>query len=205
DALWEVCNRHLKLQGYPEESYDDLVVKMTPPSDWRELTRAEVVTNRLNNASNLKSAMLLSDYDILTKWLKYSEEEAKEMIARLKIQKLDDLKLQIVAQNPTLLGVGLPNPNEPEIGTDPGGPNPMLAPDAGQQMAPDAGQQIPPDAGQPALGMKKFMNADQQVPKSGSGVAIPDASEEDIQKYNLDIKDFEKEMDEEEVDMSENL
>jgi hypothetical protein len=213
DALWEVCNRHLRLQGYPEESYDDLAVKMTPPSDWRELTRAEVVTNRLNNASNLKSAMLLSDYDILTKWLKYGEEEAKEMIARLKIQKLDDLKLQIVAQNPTLLGVGLPNPNEPEIGTDPGGPNPMLAPDAGQQMPPDAGQQMPPDAGQqmppdagqPALGMKKFMNTDQQVPKSGSGMAIPDASEEDIQKYNLDIKDFEKEMDEEEVDMSENL
>ena len=53
--------------------------------------------------------------------------------------------------------------------------------------------------------MKKFMNTDQQVPKSGSGMAIPDVSEEDIQKYNLDIKDFEKEMDEEEVDMSENL
>jgi hypothetical protein len=43
----------------------------------------------------------MSDYDILTKWLKYSEDEAKKMLARLKIQKLEDLKLQIIAQNPT--------------------------------------------------------------------------------------------------------
>jgi hypothetical protein len=54
DAFWEICDRHLRLRGYPEDAYEDLEIKMTPPSDWRELTRAEVLTNRLNNAANLK-------------------------------------------------------------------------------------------------------------------------------------------------------
>lgn len=217
DALWEVCDRHLKLLGYPEEAYDDLMIKMTPPSDWRELTRAEVVTNRLNNASNLKGSQLMSDYDIYTKWLKYNDEEAKKMLARLKMQKLEDLKLQIVAQNPTLLGVGLPGPNETELGTDPGGPNPMLSPEQ-EQPAPE--QQALP---QGVAGMKKFMDdgsdpmqqdAMQQDPNmmqepttppvAGSGNVLPEPSDEDVKKYNLDIKDYEQEMDEEEIDMSEN-
>lgn len=216
DAFWEICDRHLRLLGYPEEAYEDLIIKMTPPSDWRELTRAEVVTNRLNNASNLKGSQLMSDYDILTKWLKYSDEEAKKMLARLKIQKLEDLKLQIVAQNPTLLGVGLPGPNETEIGAEVGGPNPSLAPEAAAPAvealpgaipgAEPAAPAVPPGA----AGMKKYMDADpsddqnaQQAPQAGSGNVLPDASEEDIKKYDLDIKDYEQEMDEEEIDASE--
>lgn len=222
DALWEICDRHLKLIGYPEEAYDDLTIKMTPPSDWRELTRAEVVTNRLNNASNLKGSQLMSDFDILTKWLKYDEEEAKKMLARLKIQKLEDLKLQIVAQNPTLLGVGLPGAEETEIGSEPGGPNPMLGaeeqpvpPDAGAQpptgaegLPQEGGAGMPPAMPAPGVaGMRKYMSDDGEQntpPISGSGNPIPVSSDEDAKKYNLDIKDFEKEMDEEEIDMSEN-
>lgn len=206
DAFWEICDRHLKLLGFPEEAYDDLVIKMTPPSDWRELTRAEVVTNRLGNAANLKGSLLMSDYDILTKWLKYTDEEAKKMLARLKMQKLEDLKLQIIAQNPTLLGVGLPGPNETELGTEPGGPNPMLAPNPQQLPAPE----LPPGA----AGMRKYMddgnqdpNPQQQTqppPAAGSGNVLPQPSEDEIKKYNLDIQDYEQEMDEEEIDMSEN-
>lgn len=218
DTFWEICDRHLKLLGYPEESYEDLEIKMTPPSDWRELTRAEVVTNRLNNAANLKGSQLLSDYDILTKWLKYSEDEAQEMLARLKIQKLEELKLQIIAQNPTLLGVGLPGPEETEIGTEAGGANPMLG-NVEMSAAGDQGGAMGPRP----EGMRKYMDADPSMagqdpisgqdpmaappegepPIAGSGMALPDASDEDIQKYNLDIKDFAKEMDEEEVDRSE--
>jgi hypothetical protein len=41
--------------------------------------------------------------------MKYPEDEAKEMIVRIKIQKLEDLKLQILAQNPQILGIGVPN------------------------------------------------------------------------------------------------
>jgi hypothetical protein len=213
DSLWEICDRHLKLLGYPEEAYDDLVVKMTPPSDWRELTRAEVVTNRLNNASNLKGSQLMSDYDIMTKWLKYNDEEAKKMLARLKMQKLEDLKLQIIAQNPTLLGVGLPGPNETELGTEPGGPNPMLGSEAPEQSPPDQQQALP----QGVAGMKKYMDdggdqmqsdpnmspSPESPPVSGSGNVLPQPSDDDIKKYNLDIKDYEQEMDEEEIDMSE--
>jgi hypothetical protein len=209
DAFWEICDRHLRLLGYPEEAYEDLVIKMTPPSDWRELTRAEVVTNRLNNASNLKGSQLMSDYDILTKWLRYDDDEAKKMLARLKLQKLEDLKLQIIAQNPTLLGVGLPGPSDTEVGTEPGGPNPMLAPEQPAEAGPPGPPAPPPGLPAGATGMRKYMDDDTEAPAqgqppvAGSGNVLPDPSEEDIKKYDLDIKDFEQEMDEEEIDASE--
>jgi hypothetical protein len=207
DAFWEICDRHLKLLGYPEEVYEDLQIKMTPPSDWRELTRAEVLTNRITNISTLKGSQLMSDFDLLTKFMKYPEDEVNKMLARLKIQKLDDLKLQIIAQNPTLLGVGLPGPDDMEVGVEPGGPSPMLGPDP-------SGEQ-PPAGGPPAgpQGMRKFMDdggedptmgmPQGEPPVSGSGNVLPTPSEEDIDKYNLEIKSFESEMDEEEQDRSE--
>lgn len=206
DAFWEICDRHLRLLGYPEELYEDLEIKMTAPSDWRELTRAEVITNRLNNAANLKGSQLMSDFDILTKWMKYSEDEAKKMLARLKIQKLEDLKLQIIAQNPQLAGIGLPGPDEEEVGVEPGGGNPMLGGEPGQDQPP---QGLPQDA----QGMKKFMDADDEgnmeaSPEAGNSPQlnqdspIPDADEEDIKKFNLEIQNYAKEMDEEEIDRS---
>ena len=217
DAFWELCDRHLKLLGYPEDAYEDLEIKMTPPSDWRELTRAEVVTNRLNNAANLKGSQLMSDYDILVLWLKYTEDEAKAMLARLKLQKLEELKLQIIAQNPQLLGVGLPGPDDTEIGAEAGGPNPMLGDQGGEQPPPEGG--MPPGA----QGQRKFMDADPNDPDGGDpmggapaqgpqgpppsggngGVALPEPSEEDIKAFDLDIKDYTKEMDEEDIDYSE--
>ena len=222
DAFWEICDRHLKLIGYPEEVYEDLAIKMTPPSDWRELTRAEVLTSRLTNAANLKGSQLMSDYDILCKFLKYPEDEVDKMLARLKIQKLDDLKLQIIAQNPDIVGVGIPGPDDMEIGSEPGGPNPMLGP----QGAPPAGGApagappgMPPAGAPPAgpMGMRKFMDDDpeegmagvgtetppDQPPLAGSGAVIPSPTDEDIEKFNLEIKNFESEMDEEEQDASE--
>ncbi len=210
DALWDIADRHLRFLGYPEESYEDLVIKMTSPSDWRDLTRAEIINNRIAWATGLKGAQIMSDFDILTKWLKTPEEDAKEMLARLKIQKLEDLKLQIIAQNPALLGVGIPGANEQEVGTEVGGPNPMLGPPQG----PPGGQpgmpgpmppQGPPAAAPPPMGMRKYMDAEgeQQMPKPGSGVSIPEPHEDDIKRFDLDIKDYEKEIDEEEQDMSE--
>lgn len=227
DALWEICDRHLRLLGYPEETYEDLEIHITPPSDWRELTRAEVITNRLNNASTMKQSQLMSDFDILVKFLHYMEDEAKQMLARLKIQKLEDLKLQIVAQNPQLLGVGLPGPDETEVGVEPGGPSPMLGeqppgpmampPGAMPPGAPPQGMPGAPAQGMPmgAMGMRKFMDADagegmgmgqppaNQPPMPNSGFVIPDADDEDVKKYDLEIQDFSKEMDDEEIDVSE--
>jgi len=201
DAFWEICDRHLRLMGYPEERYEDLEIKMTPPSDWRELTRSEVVAGRIQNAGALKGSQLMSDYDILTKWMKYDEEESLKMLARLKIQKLEELKLQIIAQNPTLLGVGLPGPDETEIGSEAGGPSPMLGdepPEGGEEGGPeDGGAGVP--AGDDTPPMLDSGGA-QAAPTNGM---LPDPTEEDIRKFNLDIRDYAAEMDEEEQDMSE--
>jgi len=154
DAMWEVADRHLKLLGYPEETYSDLTVKMTPPSEWRELSRAEITSARIQNAGALKSGNLMSDYDILNKWMGYSESETKMFIARLKMQKIEDAKLQVIAQNPALLGVGIPSSEDeekdkPEIGATPEGPNPELAPPGAEPPLGGAG--APPEGPAPAV------------------------------------------------------
>lgn len=206
EALYQVADRHLKLRGFPAEAYEDLIIKMTPPSDWRELSRAEIVTNRINNANSLKGSVLLSDFDILTKWMKYSEDEAKEMMARVKVQKLEDLKLQILAQNPTLLGIGLPGQNEQEIGAQPGGPTPNLGPGG---MPPPGGQppgEMPPGGEPPAptgpTGPPMPPPPD-MLPPSGQAKPLPTPSEEDIIKYDMEIQDYESEIDVEELDTTE--
>jgi hypothetical protein len=208
DAFWEICDRHLKLLGYPEEAYEDLEIKMTPPSDWRELTRAEVVTNRITNAGSLKGSQLMDDFSILTKWMKYTEDEAQEMLARLKIQKLEELKLQIIAQNPMLLGIGLPGPDEDEIGSEPGGPSPMMGgeePLDGEQP-PEGGEEGPEGMGGPAgppEGGPPMGGPQGPPPTAGSGSPLPKPNEEDIKKFNLNIDDSDREVDEEEIDWSE--
>lgn len=212
DGLWHIADRHLKLRGFPEETWEDLKIKMTPPSDWRELSRAEVVTNRINNANGLKGSQLMADFDVLTKWMNYTEDEANEMIARMKIQKLEDLKLQVLAQNPQLLGVGIPGQGEQEMGAEPGGPNPMMAPEGGAPPGgpPGAPPEAPP-GGAPAPGGPPMPPPDDQqggdepgmMPPAGQAEPLPEPSEEDIIKYDLEILDYEREMDDESPDFSE--
>jgi len=209
DCLWDIADKHLKLRGFPEESYEDLKIKMTPPSDWREMSRAEVITNRINNASNVKGSQLFSDYDIYIDWLKLSEDDAKEKLSRLKIQKLEDLKIQVLAQNPALLGVGMPGEGEQEIGSQPGGPNPMLEPDVG---APPMGGAPPMPGG--GMGGPAFSNdGPPQLNDSENGesqedgnrtakILLPDPTEDDLKKYDLQILNYSKEKDEEEIDYS---
>jgi intein/homing endonuclease len=208
-GFWEICNRHLKLRGFPEELYEDLKIKMTPPSDWRELSRAEVITNRITNANNLKGSQLFSDFDIMVDWLKLPPDEAKEKISRLKIQKLEDLKIQILAQNPALLGVGIPGQGEQEIGAEAGGPAPMLGgPEAGGM--PPAG----PEGAMSAEGPPAAPGAEGEAPPpvaeppgaAAPGAAttlLPEPSEEEIKKYDLEIQNYSKEKDYEDIDYSE--
>ena len=198
DGIWQICDKHLKLRGYPEEAYETLVVKMTPPSDWREMSRAEVVTNRINNASSLKGSLLLSDFDIMIDIMKIPEEEAIKKQSRIKMQKLDDLKLQVLAQNPQLLGVGVPSDDDQsqELGADAGGPNPMLGPDGAPQ--PDQGQ--PPEGPAPDQGTQ---NPQPDASNGAQAAPIPDASTKDIKKYDLQIQTYSSEMDREEIDYSE--
>lgn len=212
EALYQIADKHLKLRGFPPESYEDLIIKMTPPSDWRELSRAEIVTNRINNANSLKGSQLMSDFDILTRWMKYTEDETREMLARLKVQKLEDLKLQILAQNPTLLGVGTPGQNEQEIGGEPGGPNPNLGPDAAGGlpgggppggMPPDmAGGGVPggPPGGPPMPPPPAESDAPGMIPPAGNGKPLPKVSDADAVKYDMEIQDYETEQDVEDID-----
>ena len=169
------------------------MIKLTPPSDWRELSRVEIITNRINNAGSLKGSALLSDFDILTKWLKYTDEETEEMLSRLKLQKLEDLKLQVIGQNPQLMGVGTPGqqPDETEIGVAAGGP----APELGTEAAPEG---PPPETEAAPEGTPPEAEA---APPVSSPLVEPD--NEDIKKYDLEIRNHGKDQDEEEIDYSE--
>lgn len=192
DGLWEIADRHLRLRGFPEESYEDLQIKLTPPSDWKELSGAEVITNRINNANGLKGSMLMSDYDILTRWMKYNEEDAQRMMARMKLQKLEDLKLQIIAQNPQLLGVGVPGQSETEMGAQAGGPSPMVAP--GGEL---------PAGGEPPVGGEAPAGGEAPTPPAAAPVAaLADATPEEVKKFDLEIQTYASEQDREDIDFS---
>ncbi len=207
DGIFEICERHLRLRGFPEESYESLVIKMTPPSDWRELSRQEVVTARIGNATQLKSGQLMSDYDIYTLWLQYTEDETEEMLSRLKLQKLEDLKLQVLAQNPALLGIGLPGSGDPqgqELGVQPGGPAAMPAPPGGAAppMPGMAADEPPQEGEQPPEGGAAPVPTPGPGKPPSEGGALPEPDSEDIKKYDMEIQDYSTEQDEEDIDHS---
>lgn len=208
DGFQEIAERHLVLRGFPEESYESLKITMTPPSDWREMSRAEVTTNRIQNASTLKGSVLYSDYDVLTRVMKFSEEEAQDIIARTDIQKLKDVKLQIIAQNPQLLGVGVPSPDETEIGAEPGGPSPMLGPGGAAPPGGDMmGGAAPPggggDMGGDMMGgAGGDMMAATPPETTQATMPLPDPTKDDLKKFDLEIQSYSKEQDHEEIDYS---
>lgn len=190
DGIIELCERHLELRGFPEESYKDLQVEMTVPSAWKELSEMEVVNQRLSIISGLKGSMLMSDFDLLTRYLRIPEEEVRDIIARNNIQKLQELKLQIIGQNPQIAGIGVPGQpsGEPEMGSEVGGPNPMLGPE-GKQPEPGPGMESEPPM-PPEEGPKKNTNP------------LEEPSDEDIKKYDLGMQGYSKHIDDEDIDWS---
>lgn len=183
-SIVQICETHLKLRGVPKEDFEDLQIILTPPSEWRELSKQEIISNRINWAGSLKGSMIMSDFDIMTKILHHTEEETAEMQSRLKIQKLEDFKLQVLAQNPQLLGVGMPSEGDKEMGAEAGGPVPALndQPPPGEQLAaPEQPQQ------------QQGTNAP----------VLPETSPNEIKKYDLEIQGYDLEQDEEERDYSE--
>lgn len=211
-GLREIVVRHLRLRGFPEDKWNNLQIKMTPPSDWREISRNEVVEARYNRAAAMKGAQLMSDYDILVDILRFDADKAKEYVARMKQQKLEDLKLQVMGQNPQLLGLGQPPTDEKEIGADANGPSstPGPQPDpaaGGQPPAPPPGGDQPPPGGDAGGGAPDAGGGEAggapPGPGGPEGGPLPEPSDEDIGKYNLGIRDYSKEIDEEEVDETE--
>jgi hypothetical protein len=153
--------------------------------------------------------MLISDFDILTEWMHYTEEKAQEMIARMKIQKLEDFKLQVLAANPQLLGIGVPAAQgETEMGAEAGGPNPMLAPDpTGGMPGMPGGTPGMEGGGMPGGGMPgggQVAMSQEGPPQAPQGeTTLPDAEPEDIKKYDLEIQSYAQDQDHEEIDYSE--
>lgn len=208
DGLAEVAERHLTLRGYPQEMWDDLEIKMTPPSEWREMSRMEVMQARYTNASTVVQAQLMSKYDALVDILKYQPDVARDMAGRAKMQAIEDMKIQAMGQNPIEMGLGQPGEGGDEMGGEAGGPNPMLGGDA----AGAGGPATPPSPGgapvdqktEPAQGGGADPNPNQGGPAGAKAKPeakpLPDASQEDIKKYDLEIRDFSKEKDEEELD-----
>jgi hypothetical protein len=212
DGLMQILETHFQLIGVPEAKYETMKIRLSPPSDWREQSKFEIINNRINNANSLKGSMLLSDFDILTEWMHYTEEEAQEMIARMKIQKLEDFKLQVLAANPQLLGIGVPAAQgETEMGAEAGGPNPMLSPPGGGPPGMDGGMGGMPGGGPPGMGggmpgggqMAMSQEGPPEAPQPGQEATLPDAEPDDIKKYDLEIQNYAQDQDHEEIDYSE--
>jgi hypothetical protein len=197
DGIYEIAQRHLHMRGFPPETYDDLKISMTPPSEWRELSRAEIVNNRIQNVTSLKSAGLISDYDLMRFWMHYSEEETKDMLARSKLQKLEEARLQVLQQNPQLLGVGIPAGDEEQVGATDKGPNSQLEVPAEPPPPELSPEGSPAGAAPPEMGAP----APPSAPMSG-GPPLPEPNEEDILKYDLQIQDYASEEDNESQDYS---
>lgn len=202
-GLMQIATRHLRLRGYPSVLYDDLQIKMTAPSHHRELSENEVKDARVNRLATLKGTMVLSDLDLLTDVMHYPLEEAKEKVARSMIQKLHELKLQVMSQNPQLLGIAMPQPDPNEMGMTPGGPNPEQIP--GQETPPPegGGEGMPGGEMEAEPGMEGgqgAMDTFGKPPAPPQGEPLAEPSEDEIRQYDLEIFDFGKYADEEEVD-----
>lgn len=205
DVILEICERHLEMRGFPLESYEDLKIQMTPPSSWKELSEAEIMGNRMNMVTTLKSSMLMSDFDLLTKYMKISEEEAQRIISRNKIQKLEELKLQIIGQNPQLLGVGTPGSQEGEMemGIEPGGPVPNL--EVEDEETSDMNSIEDSEELNSEMDPEKESSSSGKDPKVYGGSPLPDPTEKELKKYDLDMEDYGKSIDREEIDWSEEV
>lgn len=195
DGLTEIAIRHLELRGYPEDLYDDLQIKMTTPGYHRELSLNEILEMRYNRAMAVKGSQMMADIDIYTKILMIPEDQAREMVARAEAQKVNDLKLQILAQNPQLMGVAS---QQPEMGVT-GEPNAQLP--AGQEQPPQqaAMGQEQMDTEAPPEGQGKVADTYGQPPKA-EVKPFPEPTKEEIDKYDLGIMDYSKGLDDEEVD-----
>lgn len=218
DGILQIITRHLQLKGYPPELYEDLQVRLTSPGNAKEISDNEIWQIRYDRAMALKSAKFMSDFDILTRILKFESQEAKEIVARSTIQQFQEAKLALMLANPELAGIATSNDNKPEIGMDQAGPNPPLT---GEPQGPGEGNpsETPPspegaspplEGGATPLGQMGDGGQSGQsaldsygTPPKTEGKPLPEPSLEDLKKYDLELMDSSKEMDEEEYDLSE--
>lgn len=215
DGMMELLERHLRLRGFPQDTYDDLEILFTPPSAYREASEQEILGARYTNASAVKGSQMMADYDIYVDILKIPEEKAKQYVMRNKMQKIEDAKIQAMMANPEFMGVGQPGGGAEELGGEAGGPNPMLGPPgdpaAGGGAPPPPGGAAPPP-GPPAAGAEEDPKGNAAGNAAGGPLGkaknpdaqpLPEPTDDEIKRYDLEIKDYSLEKDEEELDQTE--
>lgn len=190
-GIKKICFTHLELRGFPYSSYGDLKIKLTPPSDYRDANRNEIVQARFDRAVQAVQAGIYSTYDALTDIIKIQPDKAKEMISRAKLEKIDNGKLEAMLANPEFLGIVNPaQESGQEIGTEAGGPSTELTPTGEDGMPTDAGGALP-EGGEEG-----------QQPSQAQST-LPEPTPEEIDKYNFGINNASAEQDEEDVDLGE--
>lgn len=93
-AFTDIAKIHLALRNVPQSLYEDLQVKMSPSSDWREIAKSEVIEARTNRASMFKQLEMFDDMHILSKILKIPEDEAEEIIRNREIYEIRKAQVQ---------------------------------------------------------------------------------------------------------------
>jgi intein/homing endonuclease len=197
DGLLELLERHLRLRGFPQDTFDDLELIMTPPSAYREMSEQEVQALRYANAGAMAGQM--AQYDIFVEIMKIPEAKAKELAMRAKMQKIEDAKIQAMVSNPEYVGVGQMGNEGTELGGEAGGPNPMLGPQ------PPQGNQPPPPPSPPSDGAEgnaagNAAGGPLGREKKPDAQPLPNPTDQDLKKYDLEIRDYSLEKDEEEID-----
>jgi len=95
NAFREVAIRHLVLLGIPREEFEDLEIIMTPSSEWREMAQSEVMQNRINLASSIKSMdITISDDWIMERIFKLPDDEIEREKERKRRQEIERAELE---------------------------------------------------------------------------------------------------------------
>ena len=151
-------------------------------------------------------AGLFSQFDVLTRILSIPEAEAKKIVSRAQAQKLMDLRLQMMASSPELMGAAQAQSGMPELGTDASGPNGESGDQADQtQQGPLTPAESEPntEAGMPKPSETRGAEDTYGQEQKPESKPLPEPDEDDIVKYDLGIEDYTQDIDSEDIDVSE--
>ena len=183
-GLRQIAIRHLTLKGYPDSDIKDIKIDFTSPSDWLELSRAELLSSRYNLASSIKGSMIYDDFTILTKLLNHTDEEAREIIDRIEAQQLRMQEIQAQGQIFAQLATAEAQNPYAEPSQEP--------------------EQTPPENINPSDIIEKSPEEEKStsVPEKEGSVKKPTRSKKKLKRY-VDFSDLEA--DEEETDINYDL
>jgi hypothetical protein len=190
-GLRQIAMRHLALKGYSLDDFRDLKIVFTSPSDWMELTRAEVLSARFNLAASIKGAGLYDDFTILTEILKKTKEEALEIIGRLEQQTLRMQELN--AQGQIFAQLTTPEPGQQQQQPQQGGSGvqDFMAAAGAPPMPQGAPSEVPGMPGMPGGGYSTDNIPEVPTKKKKKPAKILDFSDLEADEEEVDL-DYEE-------------